>query len=397
MSSQSAILAGQVFPDCQQVSETSDSTFAESFYSISPLDQNLDVLADDVFMDSKVSNESDNSNGDDSTKYLPLQPLSNFQQKKPSSYFGDKSTDLNELEESIQMTNSQPDNLSPAAKTSQDNERLLTIIEETEVTYTTNSIRNPSPVDEDGNTGILAREILNKPKKNDKISNSNKNSFKKVLFRNEANIITENQDCRTDKPNLRRKEKSNPLVSKNGCCSRSAKDINENCHYLNTTESFIVLEKHCQSSERLTVRRSQSFSELHSITGSYGGDDEYSTSFKTFEDTYLSNCLIDTVNDTKLSRKKCFKHRSKSFESLLKEVKHLPHLLYDRFLNCLSKEIDHIRKQNVVCTCTRSHKKQSNKENNGRTLKHTMVPSIKISKEDNKKSKYPFVKSYLVN
>jgi hypothetical protein len=375
---QSVILAGQIQPCCHEIALDesvlnlpNNRISNESNYSVNVLDQNIDIFMEDndTFMDCKDLCQAD-SNVDESTKYLQFESVSKLSKIKSSNLFSDNYTNLHKLNNTIEINESNDSLLDPI-KSNTENERLITIMEETEVTHASNSIRmNRSSV----NLGNISRNCDFKiPTQHnyDKINNPNKYSMKRVLFANENDKLKE----------TKAKQFSNLQVSKAKCCARKERNIDENCNNHNTTESFVLWEKACKTSDKLLNRRSRSFSELTNISDSYTGDDEYSTSFKTLDNTFISDFGIDT-NDKSVSQKKSLVQRSKSCDSLLREVKHLPHLLYDKFLKCFVKEIENIRRQNIVCTCPNLNEKYSNKENILRSSKYNKIsPRIKISNE----------------
>lgn len=360
-------------------------------------EKNIDALTeeDDIFEDCKESSQSESNKEDESSEYIPLESATDLLKMKTNNYFYKSYLNANNLLSNGETSPSS--NSVPVVTNSQtEADRLITIMEETEVTCTTNSIvvKKKSPINYN-NTGELVVDMVEQLKSYEKHSSKpDGNCTKRVLFVNEENIINDNQEnSRTDKSILKKcKNVSNSLIGKNLCSAGRGKDINENSnnHNHNTTESFVLWEKYLQSSEKITRRRSLSFSELNSVTESYGGDDEYSTSFKTLDETYLSNCSLDSVHEIKNSQRKRFSRRSKSCDDLLKEVKHLPHIIYQRFLKCLSKEIDNMLKQNVVCTCQRSFKKRSNKENNGKDTKADTRRATALNKNNVTKGKFLF-------
>ncbi|XP_016839291.1 uncharacterized protein LOC100678302 [Nasonia vitripennis] len=379
---QSVILAGHTLPNQESIDE--------SDYSVNFLEKNIDVLTEDedCFEDCKEPSQSESNGGDQSSEYIPLQSVSNLLEMKSNNHFYKSYLNANNLSSNAETSHS-TDSV-PVTNSQTEAERLITIMEETEVTYTTNTIlvKNKSPINYN-NTGELVVDMVEQLKNYEKHNKTDGNSTKRVLFANEENIINDNQEnSRADKSIFKKcRRASNSLVDKNVCSAGKGKDINENSksHNHNTTESFVLWEKYLESSEKISSRRSLSFSELNCVNESYGGDDEYSTTFKSLDETCLSTCSFDSVHEKKNSQQKRFSRRSKSCDDLLKEVKHLPHIIYQRFLKCLSKEIDSMLKQNVVCTCERSFKKRSNKENNGKNTKAAVCRATDFKKYNSTK------------
>lgn len=356
------------------------------------LEKNILLTEDeDIFEDCKELSQSQ-SNGDQSTEYIPLESASSLSQIKSNNHFYKSYLNANNLSNNNDKKSQSSDSV-PVTTSQTEAERLITIMEETEITYTTNAIvvKNKSPIIHN-NTGELVVDMVEQLKNYEKHNKTDGNLTKRVLFANEENVINDNQENnRADRSILKkRKCASYSSVGKNVCSAGKEKDINENTknHNHNTTESFVLWEKYLESSEKITTRRSLSFSELNSVTESYGGDDEYSTSFKTLSETYLSNSSLDSIHEKKNPQHKRFSRRSKSCDDLLKEVKHLPHIIYQRFLKCLSKEIDSMLKQNVVCTCERTFEKGSNKENNRKDAKGAARKETVFKKFNSTKGKF---------
>ncbi|XP_011498423.1 PREDICTED: uncharacterized protein LOC105362640 [Ceratosolen solmsi marchali] len=397
---QSVILAGQI-QSCYQKETTLEESVVlnvpnnhisiDSNFSVNVLDQNLDVFMDnsDVFMDCTDVCPID-SNDNDSTKYLQFESASKLSKTKSNNSFYSNYLNTNKLNDTIEIHESNDSLLFPI-KPHNENDRLITIIEESEVARATNSCKmNKSHINLKDNVKDRDVEIPTHCKTSDNIDNANKYCTKRVLFTNDNN----KKYGKLNKLKERKKETcSNMKVIKDKSYVQNKGDINEICNNHNTTESFVLWEKACKTSDKLLPRRSHSFSELNFIAENYTGDDEYSTSFKTLDNTYMSDIGFDP-NDKSLFQKKYSRYRSQSCDSLLREVKHLPHILYDRFLKCLAKEIEMIRRQNIICTCPNLNQKHSNKENSGRNSRSNMItPMIKISNEKVEKTKSSFKSS----
>ncbi|XP_058810864.1 uncharacterized protein LOC131675757 [Phymastichus coffea] len=343
----SVILAGHIV-----LNETdSNSVLEDTNFSISSLDKdsskpnlNLAILcsesSDDVYSDCRDLNYSNSSN--DSTLYMHLGQVFNSKEGHSNLSNNISSTSQAEHQKIIDV---KPEDCSPVLETL--HEKLLTIIEEKEITNTSDYfLKSLSPNDSNTNTGKVVAEIINQVKIHEE---QNNNFNRKVVFTNLDNIVDE----QTNKSEPRKMGKS----INSHCSLPTSKKSNNICNH-NTTESFVRWEKFCETSEKL-MTRSFSFTQLNSVTESCNGDDEYSTSCKTVDDMQLSKIPLKNYN-TSYQHKRM--NRSKSCESILKEVKHLPHLLYDRFLKFLSEEIEKIRKESVVCTCQKLYNKENQRK-----------------------------------
>ena len=371
-STQSVILAGQMSLEESLAFNIPSCDFNDFSCSENILDQNLDVIVenDDVFVNCNEDNNVYLSEND-STQYIPLESISKLEKMKSGNYYHNNFTISNNLYKTEVGDTELNDLLSDAAKLSIEQERLITIMEESEVA-TNSMVKNSKSINIGSTTGEYLVDMITQLKKYEQINDCNKNVTKKVVFANDHNIINNDEnDEKTNEMKLKGQKKNpNPLVGKNKCFVEN-KNINRNYNYENTTESFVKWERLCQNSEN--SRRSFSFSELSCLTESYCGDDEYSTSFKTLDDIY-----IDSVGNKSNLQNKFLLHRSKSCDTLPKEEKHLPHIVYD-FLKTLSKAIEHLKKQSVVCTCEHCipNRKHSSKVNN---LK-TETKSLKVTDE----------------
>ncbi|KAL7292786.1 hypothetical protein TKK_0013614 [Trichogramma kaykai] len=358
---QSIILAGHIAIDDSYESYDSDEIGDEAETvrfsaptkiefnneKINILDQNLDVLTeeDEVYADCTADTSfllEDNSKTD-STEYMELVHTAGLC-KTPSFSDMQKSDRFNDKEDYKKAVDFEQQ----STKAFIEPNRLVTIMEETEVTQKTNSLLAPESesICHEKNTGKMIVEMVNK------IKTLDNPATKKVLFANEDSVINYQSNKVSVKWNQsHKKETMSPHKSQ---CFSKKRDSNRFCSANhNTTDSFVAWEKYCQSEEKLSLRKSLSFSELNSGSVNYAGDDERSASFKTLDDIYLSHCTLETVHSEKNTTNKSgrLKRRSKSCESLLHEVKHLPHILYNKFLNCLSKEIDKMKKESTKCTC----------------------------------------------
>lgn len=214
--------------------------------------------------------------------------------------------------------------------------RLMTILEETEVTHATYH----------------------------KISNLSSHSKKLMDSRIEKKVqILEPINNLMERLILKDQEKSN----KN-------KDENFNLHS-NDTNSFMFWENRCEAINSVTsIRKSWSCSNLSSLNIPYEADNESSVTVET--SSFCKKAYFDSYNGRNNSKKVCTKQKSKSCNSLLKEVRHLPYLLYDTFLKSLAEEINHIRKGHIVCKCPEPLKKKHLKQN----LSQNVVKKISQTK-----------------
>lgn len=309
LSRQSEIIAGQ---ESDQTMLTTETTLglSETNFSINLLDQNIDVILDDndVFMDctDNALDLDNNSNcmpdvSNESTIYLPIKKLTN----RINIPENDESSD----DENTIMSALRNKTFSSELIIQSEPDRLRTIMEETDV---------------------FSRNTTLSGNKN------NENSQRRVLG---------------GKDNTKMNGEKNKRKSQNNkSCTRRDKNVTNQ----NTTESFLYWEKICENSEYISQQK-KSLADYR--------ENENSKCFRTLDDTDLNNYQLCLTNIQKYPRR-----RSKSCETLLEEVKHLPHVFYkkyDEFLECLSKEIQEIRKQNVICNC---EKKLIVKNNTGNIL-----------------------------
>lgn len=142
------------------------------------------------------------------------------------------------------------------------------------------------------------------------------------------------------------------------------KDINfnknkdENFNICEKDKSIIILEETQYNTLNASIlTKSFSCSDLSSLNNlCYDGDNELSITVK-------KNNINYNKKYNRYSR-----YKSKSCENFLREVKHLPHVLYNKFLKDLCKKIEvirnySIRKENIFCNCLKINKKLKNKEN----------------------------------
>lgn len=359
-SRESIILAGHVMPVVEtDVEPNSDTILEDTNVYISPHDLNLDIINSDNDVFTDCTDNSINSHND-STQYLEIAPVVISRENGP----GSSQTGFQDA------TPSESHNFSFAERVLQD--RLLTIIEEKENTNTTShTVNDLLPLKPDNHTSQLLVDQIEVHKE------QNNNFSRKVSLVNLGNV----EDSTNNKWQLKKIKK---LVNSNAQCPGRASDA---CNH-NTTESFVLWEKFCENSEKLASRRSFSFSELNSSAETCT-ESSYSTSYQTLDGVNLAESSTEILNHAKSHKCKGLR-RSRSCESILREVKHLPHLMYDRFLKSLSREIERIRRENVVCTCEKPHGKNFNKENEKKrspkkpTLKLTnKIPIIQKGKTGN--------------
>ncbi|KAJ8676446.1 hypothetical protein QAD02_012233 [Eretmocerus hayati] len=343
---------------------TTEATLNDTSYSVNILDRNLDVITDDddAFTDCEdtsslnldqliISNFAKSDSTDspcmDSAVYKSPPALYRIKNINPDNFYKVIASSNNS--KSIVSHNESSNTFSNECQNNRG--RLVTICEVTEHTCKTNSLTHSTTfftknASKELNLTNLDDECV------ESLRDYNKNITEKILFTS---------------PSHKTKVRE---TSKPGCIK---KNINSTSNNHDATESFILWEKYLKASEHSDTWRTKSLSDVSLISDDYYGDIECSDKNLDLSFTLNEVSMSETVSQKKSSR------RTKSCDSLLEEVRHLPHVFYekyDQFLESLSKEIDKIRSQNVVCTCEQKCSRNPHKKNYDSHLK---VPSIESS------------------
>ncbi|XP_014218340.1 uncharacterized protein LOC106646731 [Copidosoma floridanum] len=362
---------GQAMPNAKDPNVTLKESFFENdtSYAISPLDQNLDVLSEsDIFMDCLDENTLNSCNmnninldeknskfnlhEDQSTEYIPFKPtlLQNISKTNANRYKND--SDQREFNVGLAKSNISSSKSSSMEKSELDG--LRTVLDESTVIRAATTSTSPNNISKTlENTGKYLVDLANE------INSYHQNSTK-IFSANEADLSEDASDKKQSKY-TKNNSRLQDGTSQYNICRRT----DDNCNQ-NTTESFIFWEKQCELYENSSLR--SSLSDL-STTNDYDGDNEHSSIFKSLDDTYLSNYSRYLMDEERIVKKRSM-YRSKSCESFLREAKHLPHVLCDKFLKYLATEIKNMRKQKVYCTCSKTFEKPHNKENNEKSVKN---------------------------